>query len=201
MGKHNKDKEYELFHPDYGIILGTREDFIELEPKLRRSLHHLTTGKLKRAYGWILADNLGLVKTPYTPRNRNIARKFYCPEEGVIELTISKFYEKYIKEEGGTYVNVSSLCSGVIKTLYNRWVLAENKDKYDNWIRKDKELTLGNKSRYAKPIKIVELSHPDYGTHKLSRKEFIDRFGLDKQCLTDLVTGRAKSRKGWNLVG
>lgn len=193
MGKYNKDKKYELFHPEYGIVLGTRKDFIELEPRLRRCLHHLVTGKLKRVYGWILADNLGLVKTPYTPRNRNVARKFYCPEEGIIEATIQEFYERYIKPEGGTYVNVSSLCSRAIKTLYNKWVLAENKDKYDELIRK-------GKTRYAKPVNIIELSHPDYGTYKLSRKEFIDRFRLDKQCLTDLVTKRRKTRKGWSLV-
>lgn len=188
-----KNKEYELFHPDYGIILGTREDFIELEPRLRKGLYFLVKGKLKRIYGWILADNLGLVETPYTPRNRNLPRKFYCPEEGIVEATIQEFYERYIKPEKGTYVSISSLCSGVIKTLYNKWVLAENKDKYEDWIRE-------GKNKYAKSEDIIELSHPEYRTHKLSRKEFLDKFGLDRHSITDLVSKRKKTRKGWSLI-
>lgn len=190
MGKHLTNEEFELFHVDYGIVKGTKEDFYKLDPRLRKNFSSLVRDREYRIYGWEKIDSKNYLPVS---RNRLVPRRFYCPEFGVVEATLRDFYEKYVKEEGGTYVNVSSLSSGVIKTLYNKWVLAENKDKYE-------ELIKPNRKRMAKPVKILELTHPVHGTHKLSRKEFRERFGLDKYSLTSLAIGRVKKSKGWELL-
>jgi hypothetical protein len=196
MAKYNKkDTKYELYHPDHDIVVGTKEDFIKLEPRFKAipsQFSRLIKNRIGRAYGWVLSENIdkGLVsktKSNLTPR------KFYCLEEGIIECTIEEFYEKYLKPLGGSYISVYSLCAGRTKTLYNKWVLAENKDKYEYLLVKSVAPRTGDSY-------VITLSHPEFGTHELSRNEFVNRFGLNKQWITELATGRAKTRRGWSLV-
>jgi len=179
MNKANKDKTYKLYHSDYGIVEFTKDELFSIEPKLKNDFYHFVKGKPNRLHGWILADRLEELGESYTLRNRNVPRKFYCPEEGIVECTLKEFHERI----GGSYTTISALVEGHFKVLYDKWVLAENKDKYEELLY------------------ITELTHPNYGTHKLSRKQFKERFGLDTQSITDLVKGTCKTRKGWSLVG
>lgn len=50
----------------------------------------------------------------------------------------------------------------------------------------------------AKHNEIITLCHPEHGTHTLTRKQFEQQFGLDKQDTCDLVNRRGKIRKGWS---
>lgn len=186
MGKHIKNEKFELYHPNHGIIKGTKEDFYKLEPrfKSKKNFSNLVKGRECRLYGWVTADKINEVPTP---RNRNLPRKFYCPEKGVIEATLYEFYEKYIKEEGGTYANISSLTSGNIKVLYSKWVLAENKDKYEELINPDK-------------TSYITLHHPYVGTLTLKRSEFISKYGLTKKGIVKLKSGANKTHLGWSIV-
>jgi hypothetical protein len=36
MGKHNQI--YRIYHPDKGIVIGTRKDFISVEPRLENKV-------------------------------------------------------------------------------------------------------------------------------------------------------------------
>ena len=45
----------------------------------------------------------------------------------------------------------------------------------------------------------VELTHPMYGVHELTRAEFKTKFGLTRHGLSGLTTGIIKTHKGWSL--
>lgn len=45
----------------------------------------------------------------------------------------------------------------------------------------------------------LTLYHPEHGSKSLTRKQFKEQYGLDKQDLSDLANCRGKIRKGWSL--
>ena len=51
----------------------------------------------------------------------------------------------------------------------------------------------------AKHNEIIALYHLEHGALTLRRTEFKERYGLNKQNISDLVNRRGKIRQGWSL--
>ena len=52
----------------------------------------------------------------------------------------------------------------------------------------------------AKHNEVIALYHPEHGALTLTRTEFRERYGLNKQNISDLVNRRGKIRQGWSLL-
>lgn len=115
----------------------------------------------------------------------------------------TKIYELYHKDYGDisairdelrslnpTLVKrLSELESGKYKS-YLGFVLAINKDKYDELVT----------SKSKEVIYVLTLTHPELGTHTLTRDEFHNQLGLSRRDLSRLALKQRCSCKGWRLI-
>lgn len=115
----------------------------------------------------------------------------------------TKIYELYHKDYGdilairdelrcinpALVTRLSELESGKYKS-YLGFVLASNKDKYS-------KLAINQKKE---AIDVLTLTHPEHGTHTLTRNEFHERLGITRQNLSRLALRQRHSCKGWRLV-
>jgi len=106
----------------------------------------------------------------------------YHPEYGIVEYERKQFVELYDLSYSGLYKLISKRGN-----TYKGWVLAENKDRYQNLIEAIPKADL------------LTLTHPEYGVHTLLTTEFITRFGISQPSLSLLKCGRLLSCKGWTL--
>lgn len=107
--------------------------------------------------------------------------EFYCPEFGIIKCTRKELRTNYIGAETTDMSVLYNLTSEKV-LAYDKWVLAKNKD------------------RYYELVEHLELTHDVYGTFKLTRKEYKERFGIHKTGLSSLMVGRRKTYDGWRLL-
>lgn len=166
---------YELWHPEYGEI---RETITELRKRGEGFSSHLSQlVKRKRHHisGFVLLEN----KDNYD--NLFKKYKFYHPEQGIIECSCSDLYNNYREYFKTKECLVHRLASNIVTSHFG-WVLAENKDRYEDII---------NPSTY------LTLTHPEHGTLTLKRSEFRERFGLYDSEMTGLKNGNRKKHKGW----
>lgn len=74
----------------------------------------------------------------------------------------------------------------------NGFVLLENKDDY--------EKITNRKTKIGRNCNPITLHHSSNGTHTLIPKDFVSKFGLVKEGISHLKSGRIKSHKGWRIL-
>lgn len=167
---------YELWHPEHGEI---RETLSELLKRSNSFTHiqELSKGTRHQIFGFVLLKN----KEKYKEILK--IHKFYHPDQGIIECTCSELYNKYREYFKSSMCFVRRLATKSVNSHFG-WVLAENKDRYEDII---------NPSTY------ITLTHKKHGTLTLKRSEFRERFGLHDSNMTLLKNGKAITHKGWSL--
>jgi len=179
-------KVYELYHPDFGLISGTRSELINLNPVFQE-IHKLVSGRRIHLTGWVLAENKDNYPNLRKKHDRNKAYRFYHVDFGTITLTFNEFCEKYLdKKENKVFIR--RLINGSRKQ-YLGWIMNENKENYVELVS----------LQYKVPT-IYTLTHKEYGTHSLTRAEFVERFGINGFKIYDLARKTRKSHKGWILA-
>ena len=106
---------------------------------------------------------------------------------------ITVVHELYHKEHGlisGTLDEFRLLDIGLAKKLQH--LKKERLRSYKGWM-------LPKNIGYEPPVDIVTLTHYEYGTHTLTRKEFTNNFGLHYKDISALTRKAVKCSKGWVL--
>jgi hypothetical protein len=226
---------YDVYHPQYGIVSGKICELIELEPGLSQ-ISQLLQNKRSHIRGWVLASKIDDYDHIYL---LNKIFDFYHPSYGIISCTRKELQEKYLLGERS--FNAVSRLIKFPDVCCNGWILAKNKDRYNEIAKAYQVITLvhkthgeqtltrkefikffGLKSQSISKIlehkinsslgwqlpqqlkttetkSLVELTHPIYGVHKLTRAEFKTKFGLTRHGLSGLTTGIIKTHKDWSL--
>lgn len=169
---------YELWHPDHGIIRETIGELCKRSHCFSSHISQLVKGKRHHINGFVLLENKDNYDTLFKKYN------FYHSDYGTIECTCSELFNTYRDSFKTKECFVYRLAS---KNVYSHfgWVLAENKDKYDDLIN---------------PSTFITLTHPEHGTLTLKRSEFRKRYNLLDNCMTRLKNGDRKQHKGWTYV-
>lgn len=165
---------YELWHPEYGEVKGTQPELFEKFGI--NNIYSLLLGKKDRVGKFVLLKN----KNNYN-KIFNI-HEFYHPDFGIIEGNFSEIGHKY-KHIFGKDIHLRDLVSGKVKTIHG-WVLAENKDAYENLINRSKKFTL---------------THLEYGTKTLTTSEFKKEYGLSRSSVHKVINRTQISTKDWHL--
>lgn len=164
---------YELWHPEYGEVRGTQS---ELFKKFGINNVYLLLGKTEKVGRFVLLKN----KERYD-KIFNIY-EFYHPDFGIVKGNFSEIGHRY-RHVFGKDIRLRSLVSGKIKVV-NGWVLAENKDEYENIVNKSKKITL---------------THLEYGIKTLTISDFTKLYNLNKTNLYKVIKKEQVSTKGWYL--
>lgn len=110
----------------------------------------------------------------------------------------SKVYELYHHVHGqisGTRDELRQVDSNLVDML-GRLISGKRMKSYKGWI------LLENKGSY-KPLQVIDvltLTHPEFGTHTLTRKEFKEQFKFPTYALSRLALKTRKSWCKWRLV-
>jgi hypothetical protein len=172
---YNHNEIYELYHCEYGEVSGTRNELRQIDENLVASLSLLVSGKKIRSYkGWVLLENKDIYEAILT---RSDTITLTHKEHGTLTLQRPEFEKRFGLSSG----SLTLLKKGILKSSKG-WTLPENKESYQQ------------------PIDILTLTHPEYGTHTLTRKEFKKQFNLARWGLSKLAKGKRKSYAGWKLV-
>jgi len=183
MPYNSRDTIYELYHPEHGLVKGTKKELAAIYPELGTNLIHILSGKGKSRrfslHGWRLAEN----KDVLAPKNGTKPKihKFYNPNVGEIECTCRELWEKYLRDSGYSPSRAIGIANGYEKVV-DGWRLASNKDYKHSTEKK------------------YTLTHPEHGRHTLTRKEFLDSYGGTRQGLSLLLLDKLKSYKGWKKI-
>ena len=176
----SRNTVYELWHPEHGLISGTKKELSAIYPELGTNLISLLSGKSKPRYsvhGWRLAKNKDLVITNgVTPKKH----KYYHPNIGEMECTSKELWENYLKDKGYSKERATAIASGKEKTV-DGWRLSSNKDYKPTTEEK------------------YNLFHPEHGRHSLTRREFLDTYGGTRQGLSLLLLGKLQTYLGWKV--
>lgn len=180
----NKDKynsickTYDFYHPNHGVVsCSSIELFRNYKQYFKGNescLYNLTGKKVKLCFGWCLAEN----KDSYEALlSYSHTITLTHPEHGTLTLKRTEFKKRFgLSDCGMTYLlnrrNKSS----------KGWTLPENKDIY------------------KQTVDILTLTHPEFGVHTLTRKEFKGQFKLSTSILSQLALGTRKSGNKWALV-
>lgn len=105
---------YKLYHADYGLVVGTRQKFREIDPDISHYLTKLLSGRFKSVKGWVLAEN----KNKYDEIIGKIS--LVHSVEGRHCLKLSEFKERFNLTTNG----ISQLKTGTIKS-HRGWKLVE----------------------------------------------------------------------------
>lgn len=165
---------YELWHPEYGEV---RETLTELYKRSASfgSISMLVNGKRQHINGYVLLKN----KENYDKIIKTY--NFYHPEIGIITCTTTELFNNYRSYFKSTENRIHMLTNKTV-SIHHDWILAENKNNYENLIDRSAYLTL---------------THPKHGTLTLKRSEFKQQFGLTDGGMTKLKTKIRKKYKGW----
>lgn len=165
---------YELWHPEYGEVKGTQPELYEKFGI--NNVYSLLLGKKEKVGKFVLLKN----KNNYN-KIFNI-HEFYHPIFGIVKGNSSEVGHEY-KHLFGKDIRLRSLVSGKLKTIHG-WVLAENKDNYENLINKSEKFTL---------------THLEYGTKTLRATEFIKEYDLCNTSFYKVINRTQVNTKGWHL--
>lgn len=162
---------YELYHPDFGIIKATKQELRKINKNLGNEIHKLLYKRNYSYKGFVLATN----KDSYN-KILKIHSLFHL-DYGIITTTYNDFYHNYFNKDNGFSILLSKKSH-----YYKGWILAENKDNYNEIFN------------------ILTLEHPEFGKHTLPGKDFTKKFNLTKSNIYNLKYGKCKQSKGWKLV-
>jgi len=109
-------------------------------------------------------------------KNTGVIFDFYHPSYGIVSCTQKELQEKYLSSERSLSA-VSWLVKNP-KTCCKGWVLAKNKDKYN-------EIA-------TKKYQVVTLVHKEYGIQTLTRQEFMNTYGLDNDKISKILNQKRK---------
>jgi len=73
-------------------------------------------------------------------------------------------------------------------------------EKHPLWGKSHKKETKRKMSEKAKDKTIYRFEHGDYGIVECIRSELIEKYDLNDSNMSSLISGAAKSHKGWRLV-
>jgi len=178
----SRDTIYELYHPEHGLVSGTKKELSAIYPELGTNLISLLTGKGKERHfslhGWRLAKN----KDVPAPKNGTVPKihKFYHPNIGEVECTCRELWEKYLKTKGYSCKRAQSIGNGGEK-IVDGWRLASNKDYKPTTEEK------------------YNIFHPEHGRYSLTRREFLNSYGGTRQGLSLLLLGKLQTYLGWKV--
>jgi len=175
MYEKNTGVIFDFYHPSYGIVSCTRKELQEkylLNERSLSAVYRLIKFPDACCNGWILAKN--------KDRYSEIAKihqviTLVHKTHGTQTLTRKEF----IKFFGLESQRISK-------------ILSQKTNSSLGW-------QLPQEFRITEAKKNVELTHPVYGVHKLTRAEFKTKFGLTRHGLSGLTTGIIKTHKGWSL--
>jgi hypothetical protein len=172
-----------VYKPEFGTLTGTKSELARQHPELEE-IRHLINGNRIHIKGWILNENKDRYQEIISMRNRNgILITLAHKEYGEHTLLQSEFVKRFGLHYGGMY----GLITGKRK-IHKGWVF----------------ISVDESARLETPTELeispIHLYHDNYGNYKLSRKEFMSRFGLDIYALSKLEKQLQKSHKGWKLV-
>lgn len=169
---------YELWHPEHGEIRETISELCKRHNSFSKHFSGLVSGKRKHINGYVLLEN----KDKYQEITKTY--DFYHPEVGIITCTTKELFNNYRDYFKCKENQINILTSKKVLIHYG-WVLAENKNRYED---------ITNRSAF------VTLTHPEHGTLTLKRCEFKERFGLVDSGMTNILNGKLKHYKKWSLV-
>ncbi len=169
---------YDVYHPQHGIVSGRICELIELEPGLDQ-ISQLLQNKRSHIRGWVLASKIDEYDHIY---RLNEIFDFYHPSYGIISCTRKELQEKYLLNERS--LRAVSRLMEFPDACCNGWILAKNKDRYNE---------------IAKAYQVITLVHETHGTQTLNRKEFRKFFGLKSQSISEILKHKRNSSLGWQL--
>lgn len=168
---------YDLWHPDYGVVSGTLSELRQKDQVLSNHLSSLVSEKRNYIGRYVLLKN----KDKYDEFFK--LYEFYHPSFGTIKCSAEELFRTYPQYFDKKDLIWNLTCK---KVKYSRgWVLAENKDRYEDLEDKSKLLTL---------------QHPQHGILTMRKSQWKKEFGLSDSGMTFLQKGKYKSTKGWFLV-
>lgn len=173
-------KVLELYHKDYGLVVGLQFEILQIEPRLYSHLYKLLNKTSLSRCGWVLAEN----KDRYDEIMD--IHEFYHPEIGIVKCTSGELNRDYIipsildseKKPRKLAINLTKVSRP--NKYCHGWMLLKNKEEFDT--------------------KEIVVTHKIHGTHTLFREEFVSRFNLNPTGVTKLIIGSTKSYLGWKLV-
>lgn len=168
---------YELWHPEHGEIKETLGELYSRSASFGH-ISELIKGKRFQINGYVLLENKDKYNTIFKKYN------FYHPKHGEITCTTMELFRNYSEYFNGKESKIYNLVGDRCK-ICSGWVLAENKDNYDDLIDTSKPVTL---------------THPEHGTLTLKTSEFKTRFGLSDSGISFLKSGTYKVSKGWTFT-
>lgn len=171
------NKIYELWHPEHGEIRETATELNKRHKGFSKYIKWLVRGERQHINGYVLLKN----KDSYQKLIR--IYDFYHPEVGVVTCTTKELFNTYQYLFKTKRNHLYKLCSKRVLSYFG-WVLAENRNKYEDIINLSSDITL---------------THPEHGTLTLKRSEFREKFGLASSGMTGLKCKKIKNHKGWGI--
>lgn len=171
---YNADFEiHSFYNSDYGEIKISRFDFKNKYNINDDALGKLINEKLFSWNGWILSKNIDEYNRVQI-KNKNYKFKHFI--YGLEECTMQELSDKYTVNKTSIFEVVHKL--GRVQT--KGWFLEEN----------FKEM---NK------LKLFKFYHKDFGTVEMYKKDFYEKYNLNRNCVNQLINGNIKQTKGWIL--
>lgn len=173
-------KVLELYHKDYGLVVGFQFEILQIEPRLYSHLYKLLNKTSLNCCGWVLAEN----KDRYD-EIMNIY-EFYHSEIGIVKCTSGELDRDYIRpsildsEKKPRRLAVNLTRANRPNKYCCGWMLLKNKEEFE-----------ANK---------ITFYHKEYGKHIMLRSEFVKKFSLNHSGLTRLIQKKVAEYKGWRIL-
>lgn len=168
---------YSVYKPEIGTITGTKSELTRKYPELEE-VRHLISGRRPHIQGWILNEHKDRYKEIEIKRNRFGKLVTLTHKEYGTHILLQV---EFVKRFGLGWSDIPNLLAKRNKSMKG-WSLPETPEP----------LRLENLT--------ISLVHKEYGQHTLTRKEFKEKFDLDRYALSKIEKGIAKSHKNWQLV-